>query len=116
MPITDIEKDHDLLIELNTKVSFICKSMEELKESIKEIKLPCEEHTNCLKRISDLDDKIDSTPRWHHLILVVTFLSGILGSILLYNFQLDEVQFEKLDVISERVIKTEESIKFLNRR
>ena len=110
--------DHDLLISLNTKIQSICNSIEELKIDFKDFRnkpLPCNEQAEkCIGRMEVLGKDVSKRITWSSFILMVTFLTGIIGSIIYYNFQLDGIQFQSLSTVQQQVIENTKDIKHLH--
>jgi hypothetical protein len=98
-------------------MSNLCKAIDELKRDIKELKdrkLPCVEQTEkCGRIFNELDNRIDRRIKWTQLSTIILVLIGIFSSVILYNFNNDTTQFEKLNSLTERVIKNEQILRKL---
>jgi hypothetical protein len=110
--------DHDLLISLNTKVSTMFNSIEEMKSDFKDFRntpLPCNEQAEkCIGKMEVLSKDVSKRITWSSFIIMVTFLTGIIGSIIYYNFQLDGIQFKSLSTVQQQVIENTKDIKHLH--
>lgn len=80
-----MSNDHDLLIEVATKVTTICKTMQEIKGEVKELKngLPCKQMQK------ECGIQISKKVGWNVFIPIIVLIVGIVGSVFAYNFAED---------------------------
>jgi hypothetical protein len=111
------KQDHDIIIQLSTKITTICSSIEELKADMKDIKnkpeplFPCHvQFQKCLEKMTDIDNRIDKRPKWTQLTTVIIVLIGIVGSILTYNFNIDTTQSQQISNNKNKITVNTEKI------
>ena len=96
--------DHDLLIEVATKVRTICTSVADIKGEVKDLRdsLPCSEvQKTCTAK---MDKKADWNRVWAMIALIVVVFGGALA----FNWKTDLAAHE-------RVIRNETRIEELHR-
>jgi len=117
-----MSNDHDLLIEVktafDTKMSSLCSTITELKADIKELKnkpYPCiEQSDRCNDKFEEINKKMDNRPKWNQIVTILLILVGITSGVIGFNFNQDINRDEKINIVTEKVIKNEHAIKYLN--
>lgn len=89
--------DHDVVVRLEAKASYICKEIETIKRDVKEIKATC----SC--RMSDCKDNFTSNKLFQWTIGILIFVVLSFGSITTVN----RVDVSKIDtelkVLNEKI-------------
>lgn len=87
-------QDHDVLIRLETSLNHICKKMDGIAA-----------------KVESLTDRTYRIPSWKSLISVAVIVVGIIGSIIAYNFNMDDNQWKIIsknkECIQENTAKIE---------
>lgn len=98
-------EDHDVLIELNTKIKTLCGTISEIKTDIKQL------NGNTV----DFQKEVNKRPKWIHLITIFTCLIGLTAAVIGYNFDQDVKAADKIDKIGDKVVEHDTILKRFKR-